>query len=159
MPRSPIPDLTSLVGGWRLESLVLTFSDNGEREEPYGPDPEGYMVLEASGRIMFLFTKRNRSRPVSDSDRALLFNDMTAYTGLVRLDGPGRFVTTIDLAWNPAFPGELLRCFTQSKGCLSATAAPIVPGACDLSCSERPDGLRPMPRVLVTPIRGGLRCA
>jgi hypothetical protein len=112
MPRSPIPELISLVGGWRLESLALTFSDNGEREEPYGPDPEGYMVLEASGRIMFLFTKRNRSRPVTDSDHALLFNDMTAYTGLVRLDGPGRFVTTIDLAWNPAFPGELLRFFT-----------------------------------------------
>ena len=102
MPRSPIPGLAPLVGGWRLESLVLTFSDTGEREEPYGLNPEGYMVLEPSGRIMFLFTKPNRSAPASESDRARLFDDMTAYTGVVRLDGPGRFVTTVDLAWNPA---------------------------------------------------------
>ena len=80
--------------------------------EPYGPDPEGYMVFEAGGRIMFLFTKRNRSAALSEADRALLFNDMTAYTGLVRPDGPGRFVTTIDLAWNPALRGEQPRLFT-----------------------------------------------
>ena len=102
MPRSPIPGLAPLVGAWRLESLVLSFSDTGEREEPYGRNPDGYMVLEPSGRIMFLFTKPNRSAPASESDRARLFNDMTAYTGVVRLDGPGRFVTTVDLAWNPA---------------------------------------------------------
>ena len=112
MPRSPISGLGPLVGSWRLESLGLTFSDSGERVEPYGPNPDGHMVLEVSGRIMFLFTRRDRSAPSSDTDRALLFNDMTAYTGLVRLDGPNRFITTIDLAWNPAWRGEQLRFFT-----------------------------------------------
>jgi hypothetical protein len=41
MPRSPILGLSPLVGGWRLKSLGITFSDNGERLEPYGPDPDG----------------------------------------------------------------------------------------------------------------------
>jgi hypothetical protein len=112
MPRSPVLDLSPLLGSWRLESLGLTFSGTGERVEPYGPHPDGHMVLEASGRIMFLFTRANRPAPTSDADRAALFNDMTAYTGLVRLDGPGRFITTVDLAWNPMLQGEQLRFFT-----------------------------------------------
>jgi hypothetical protein len=40
---------------------------------------------------------------------------MMAYTGRVRLDGPGRFVTTVDLAWNPAWTGEQLRFFSIDK--------------------------------------------
>jgi hypothetical protein len=106
------PGLDPLVGGWRLESVGVTFSDTGERVDFYGPDPDGHMVLEPNGRIMFLFTKSNRKTPTSDADRAGLFNDMTAYTGMVRLDGPGRFITSVDLAWNPAWQGEQLRFFT-----------------------------------------------
>jgi hypothetical protein len=34
-----------------------------------------------------------------------------AYTGLIRLDGAGRFITTVDVAANPAFTGEKLRLF------------------------------------------------
>ena len=37
---------------------------------------------------------------------------MAAYTGLVRADGTGRFITTVDLAWNPAWTGEQLRFYT-----------------------------------------------
>ncbi len=112
MARSPALGLGPLVGSWRVESVGITYSDNGERIEPYGLDPDGHMILEVSGRIMFLFTKANRPAPLSDADRAMLFNDLTAYTGLVRMDGPGRFITTVDLAWNPAWRGEQLRFFT-----------------------------------------------
>ena len=123
MPRSPVLGLSPLVGSWRLVSLGLTFSDTGERVEPYGLHPDGYMVLEASGRIMFLFTKANRSAPASDAERAMLFNDMTAYTGLVRLDGLERFITTIDLAWNPVWQGEQLRFFTLDGDRLTIRSA------------------------------------
>ncbi len=70
------------------------------------------MGLEPGGRIMFLFTKPNRQTPTTDAERAILFNEMVAYTGLVRSDGPGRFITTVDVAWNPAWGGEQLRFFT-----------------------------------------------
>lgn len=123
MPRSPVLDLGPLLGSWRLESFGLTFSDTGERVEPYGPHPDGHMVLETSGRIMFLFAKANRPAPTSNSDRAALFNDMTAYTGLMHLDGPGRFITTIDLAWNPAWQGEQLRFFTLEGDRLTIQSA------------------------------------
>jgi hypothetical protein len=45
---------------------------------------------------------------LSAAGRATLFSDLAAYT---RLDGPGRFSTTVDLAWNPAWRGEQLRFF------------------------------------------------
>ena len=61
---------------------------------------------------MFLMTTPHRQPPTDDTERATLFNQMLAYTGLVRLDGPGRFITTVDLAWNPAWGGEQVRYFT-----------------------------------------------
>jgi hypothetical protein len=103
--------LGSLVGSWRLLSAGVTMSDSKERIEPYGPNPDGYMILSASGRVMFLFTNANRQPPETDQDRAALFDSMTAYTGCVRINAPGRFVTTIDLAWNPGFQVEQVRFF------------------------------------------------
>ena len=101
-----------LVGAWRLKSEVVTFSDTGERVEPHGSDPEGWMTLSAGGRIMFLFGAANRQPAKSDADRASLFNTMVAYTGKVRLDAPGRIVTTVDLAMNPLIRGEQIRFFS-----------------------------------------------
>jgi hypothetical protein len=106
------PELESLAGSWRLLSAGVTMSDSKERIEPYGPNPDGYMILSAGGRIMFLFTNSNRRLPETDQDRAALFDSMTAYTGCVRIDAPGRFVTQVDLAWNPGFQGEQVRFFS-----------------------------------------------
>ena len=105
-------ELESLVGSWRLASVGVTMSDTKERIEPYGPNPDGYMILSANGRIMFLFTNAHRRVPETDQERAVLFDSMTAYTGHVRIDAPGRFTTRVDLAWNPGFQGEQIRFFT-----------------------------------------------
>jgi hypothetical protein len=106
------PEFESLIGSWRLLSVTVTMSDTKERVEPYGPNPDGYMVLSASGRVMFLFTNPNRPLPQTDQDRTALFDSMTAYTGCIRLDAPGRIVTQVDLAWNPGFRGEQVRFFS-----------------------------------------------
>ena len=106
-------DLDPLIGSWRLESLGITWSDTGERWDYLGPNPVGWMMLNASGRVMFLFTKANRQAPSSDADRAGLFEAMTAYTGTVNRDGEDRFVTTVDLALNPAYRGEQVRFFAR----------------------------------------------
>jgi hypothetical protein len=104
-------DLTPLIGSWRAKSVGLIWSDTGERIEPYGPSPEGFMVLEPGGRVMFLFAKSGRRQPVDDMERTTLYNAMVAYTGTVRMDGPGRFITTVDVAWNPGYNGEQIRLF------------------------------------------------
>jgi hypothetical protein len=88
--------------------------DTGERIELLGSKQEGLMVFIPGGRIMFLIAKSNRQPPTDDVERATSFNDMAAYTGLVCADGPGRFITTVDLAWNPAWKGEQLRLYTIS---------------------------------------------
>ena len=104
-------DLTALVGAWRLLSVGITFSDTGERTEPFGANPDGHMVLSQSGRIMFLFGPRDRQLPRSDADAAILFRNLFAYTGLVRLEGAASFITSVDYAWTPAWSGDQLRHF------------------------------------------------
>lgn len=98
-----------LVGAWTLRSLWRTYSDTGERVESFGPNPNGRMVLDAGGRIMFLLMRRDRPVPLTDADHRELFTGMMAYTGHVRSDGPGRLITTVDLAWQPTWAGDLLR--------------------------------------------------
>jgi Lipocalin-like domain len=79
---TPSPDLAPLVGSWRLSLTEAVFIDNGERFEPWGSDPAGRMVLDSTGRIMFLFTKSNRIPPITDAERATLFNELLSYTGV-----------------------------------------------------------------------------
>lgn len=105
------PDLAPLVGSWRLLSAGMTFADTNQRVEPWGSAPVGCMVLDPGGRIMFLFTRSNRQAPTNASERAELFDGLLAYSGLLRLDGPGRFITTVDVAAHPAFGGEILRLY------------------------------------------------
>jgi hypothetical protein len=111
MAADPNPDLAPLVGSWRLLSAGLIFSDTKQRIEPFGPSPVGCMVLEPGGRIMFLFTKADRRPPSTEAERADLFEGLLAYSGLVRLDGPGRMITKVDVAAHPAFANEVVRLF------------------------------------------------
>ena len=120
------PAFSALLGSWRLSSSGLTLTDTKERLEPWGPKPEGRMVLDDSGRIMFIFTKPNLQPPTNDTERADLVKDLMAYTGLIRLDGAGRFITTVDVAANPAFTGEKLRLFRIEGDRLNITTEPIV---------------------------------
>jgi hypothetical protein len=98
-------NLAPLIGSWRLISTIATFVDTGERVETFGPDPEGRMVFTADGRIMFLIMKSNRRSPTNDEERAALFKEMISYTGKVRLDGPDRFITTVDVSLIPSEVG------------------------------------------------------
>jgi len=105
-------DVAPLVGSWRLSSCAFTFTDNGERVEPYGANPTGRLVVERGGRMMGMLMKPNRQPPTTDAERATLFNEMLAYTGSVRIGGPGQFIITPDFAWNPEWGGEQVRFFT-----------------------------------------------
>ncbi len=111
MDQSDQSQFRMLAGSWRLKSLGITFSNTGERIDQFGPNPVGRMVLAETGRIMFLFGKPGRAPPTNAADRADLFDSMVSYTGTVKMDGPGRFITTIDLAMNPSVRGEQVRLF------------------------------------------------
>jgi hypothetical protein len=106
------PELIPLVGSWRLVSMVATYSDTDERIYYLGAQPEGRMVLEPSGRIMFLLARAGRRLPERDADRAALFDAMAAYSGLVRWAGHGEFITSVDVSWHPGWSGEQRRFFS-----------------------------------------------
>jgi hypothetical protein len=104
MPAGSQSALAALAGSWRLLSVEARFTDTGERVATFGAGPSGRLILTRSGRIMFLITSSNRPRPVSDAERASLFNQTIAYSGKVRSAGQGRFVTTVDIS---LFPDEI----------------------------------------------------
>ena len=118
MPTPNDSDLSALVGAWRLLSVGITFSDSGERIEPFGTNPDGHMVLSESGRIMFLFGPRDRQPPRNDAEAVILFRNLFAYTGMVRLVGAASFITAVDYAWTPAWSGDQLRYFTLTDDTL-----------------------------------------
>jgi hypothetical protein len=112
-------DLAKLVGCWRIISAGVTWTDTGERIEPFGHSPVGYMMLSPSGRIMFFFARSDRLPADNNDDRAALLRSMMAYTGIVRLDGRGQFTTTVDLSWDADFSGDQVRLFTLNGNRLS----------------------------------------
>lgn len=128
-PSAPHPALAPLIGAWRLHSMGMTFTDTGERIEPFGPTPTGRMILAPGGHIMFLFTKSNRHPPTTDAERALLFIESMAYSGLARPDGTHpdgrhRLITTIDMSLNPAWTGDQLRLYTLTGDHLTIGTLP-----------------------------------
>jgi hypothetical protein len=121
-------EFENMVGAWRLISFSYTFVDTGERVDVFGPNPDGYMVLSQSGRVMFLFGARDQPSPQNDADRVSLFNQMYGYTGLIRSAGPNSFATSIDYSWNPAWSGDQLRHFKlEGDKLLITTPEQLVP--------------------------------
>jgi hypothetical protein len=119
MSANSVTDLSDMAGSWRLESNIVTFLDTGESFHQHGPNAIGWMVLDPSGRVMFLFGKADRPPPANDADCAALYGSIVGYTGRVRLDGPGRFVTSIDFSVQPNLKGEQVRFFSLQGDKLS----------------------------------------
>jgi len=106
------PGLAQLVGSWRLLSVEATFPDTGERVATFGPKPSGRVVVTQGARIMFMITKSNRHPAADDPAKAVLFNETIAYSGRLRLAGPGQFTTTVEMSLFPEEVGtEKLRHF------------------------------------------------
>jgi Lipocalin-like domain len=104
--------LAPLVGSWRLVSVETiiapssapTGANTGERVATFGATPTGRVVVTPEGRIMFLITRSDRAAPDTDAGRAALLNATIAYSGRVRADGPGAFITSVELS---LFPEEI----------------------------------------------------
>jgi len=98
----------SLVGTWKVLSFWIEFEESDERDEPYGANPEGYVVLTEK-RLIAVITGANREM---DQSAGKLFDSMMAYSGRYRLEGEDCFITTVDSAWLPAWLGtEQVRYF------------------------------------------------
>jgi hypothetical protein len=97
-------DSAPIVGNWRLVSFEREFQATVEREYPMGKAPAGYILFLPEGRMAVVITGEGRKAPITDQDRAGLFNSLVAYTGVYRVDGD-KWITTVDVSANPAWVG------------------------------------------------------
>ena len=104
MAASSAAERDVLVGNWRLVSFEREYQTAGEREYPMGKVPTGYILFLPEGRMAVVITAEGRKPPVTDQDRAALFNTLVAYTGVYRVEGD-KWITTVDVSANPAWVG------------------------------------------------------
>jgi Lipocalin-like domain len=106
-----------LVGVWRIVAFQFETADAKERRDICDQHPSGFLIITAEGRLITLVTAGER--PSTTSPDAL-FDSMTAYSGVYRLQGSDTFVTTVDSAWHPAWLGtEQTRHFKLDDNTLS----------------------------------------
>ena len=112
-----------LIGTWRLLTVQVEMQDTDEVREEGG---QGSLVVTPEGRLITVTTAPDRIAPSTDADAAALLVNMVCYSGRVRLDGPGRFVTHVDMAWHPSWLGtEQSRNFSISGDILSVRTDPL----------------------------------
>jgi hypothetical protein len=106
---------SKLHGCWRLISFDTELQDSKERIQPWGTEPNGYLIFHPDGRMMVLVTAMGREPGGTDEKLVALFRSMMGYTGRYRIEGD-RFITTIDLSWNEAWNGTEQERFYKLDG-------------------------------------------
>ncbi len=97
-------DRAQLVGTWKLAGGEVEYQDTGERRPLFGMDRRGFIIFTGEGRMFGIIEGDARKAPETDEDRVRLFRTMAAYSGLYRLEGD-KWITTVDVAWNPGWIG------------------------------------------------------
>jgi hypothetical protein len=119
----------SPVGTWKVLSFQIEFEDSDERDEPFGKNPLGHVVITEE-RLIAVITGPERAM---DATAQELFDSMLAYSGRYRMQGDDCFVTIVDSAWQPAWLGtDQVRFFKIDGEILSVMGlfreTPMYPG-------------------------------
>ena len=94
----------NLVGNWKLQSWVMEDVESKDTKAVFGEQPNGYLVLTSSGRMMGLLTAQGRKAAQTEAEREAAYRSMLAYSGRYRLEGE-KFITKVDVSWNEAWVG------------------------------------------------------
>ncbi len=106
-----------LLGVWKIESWTIGYSDRDDISNPFGEDPEGYLMYNDCGWMSVSISSRDRPelpkdvafRDLPESLKAAAFSSYLQYTGPFRIDG-GDVIHAVAQSLNPNFPGtEQLR--------------------------------------------------
>ena len=103
---------SALLGAWRLVSWTEVGLD-GTVAYPFGPDPEGQLIYDASGRVSAQLTRPQQDSFASDDRRQASAAEMGAawssyfgYFGTFRIDAENRAVVhEIQGSWFPNLDG------------------------------------------------------
>jgi hypothetical protein len=102
----PVPP--QLIGTWRLVSNTLEEIPSGNKTDLFGPNPIGYIMYGADGRMMILQVRSQRLRPAGDAvtsaETDALFRSLISYGGTYTVSGD---VIThhVDISWNQSWTG------------------------------------------------------
>lgn len=105
----------NVLGTWKLLSLDVEFQASGERQQTYGPNPDGYLILTPEGRMMAVVAAKGRKPGLKVEQQAELLRTLLAYTGTYKLSG-NRFITKVDISWNQSWSGTEQERFFEVKG-------------------------------------------
>jgi len=125
-------DRANILGTWRLSGGEVEYQDTGERSALFGTDRMGYIIFTREGRMFGIIEGEGRKPPETDADRARLFRTMAAYSGPYRLEGD-KWITAVDVAWNPAWIGtDQVRFYKLDGDRLTVSTpwapSPLLPG-------------------------------
>ena len=74
--------------------------------------------------MMAIVTSDGRAPLADAGDSAALFQSMVAYTGAIRLGDGDKFVTTVEVAWHPAWIGTEQVRFCRVEGDVLSMSTP-----------------------------------
>src|SRR4051812_30308802 len=96
-----------LLGTWELKSYVA-ITETGEKSDPYGERPTGYLSYSADGRMHAIGIADGRAvsqrADPTDEERATLWNTMFAYAGSYTVDA-NKVMHHVDISWNQVWTG------------------------------------------------------
>jgi hypothetical protein len=122
-----IANENSIVGTWKIQSLVREVSATGERQNELGEKPSGYISYQPDGRMFVVLVGDNRAKPAAsaptDEEKAKLFGTLVAYSGTYVVEGD-KVTHKIDVSWNQSWTGgEQVRFFKVDGRTLTITTA------------------------------------
>lgn len=97
--------IEDLFGSWNLVSHQFVADGTDERRDNFGARPQGCLVISPDRRMMALITADDRHPADGALGDAALFKSMLAYGGTLRIEGADRFITRVDVSWQPAWVG------------------------------------------------------
>jgi len=92
-----------LAGTWKVVSLITKFN-GGDAVEPFGPKPNGRLVLTAEGQLIIILARANREPAKNLEEKAALLDSMLAYSGKYTIEG-NRMMIRVDTSWNEIYSG------------------------------------------------------
>ena len=78
--------------------------DGGDAVEPYGPNPQGRLVLTPDHYWIIVLTRTDRQPAKTTEQKAALLDSMIAYTGKFTVEGD-RITTHVDASSNEIYTG------------------------------------------------------
>ena len=94
----------SVVGVWKLVSVMYEDQETKQMSPVLGDAPRGYQIATADGRWLALVTANGRPVPKTDEERLAAFRSMISYSGRYRVEG-NKVTTKVEVAWNEAWVG------------------------------------------------------